>query len=60
MTISEKEKLVKTWPFPYPEYQALLAWSRDQQLKRPGCTEENKREIEAEYEQKLNRMCPER
>jgi hypothetical protein len=60
MTAAGKEKIVQTWPFPYPQYLELLIWSRDQRLNSPACTEEDKREIEAEYEQKLNRMFAER
>jgi len=59
MTTAEKEKIVEGWPHPYPEYLALLGWSRDEQLKKPTNTEEDKRKIEAEYEQKLNRMMAE-
>jgi hypothetical protein len=59
MTTAEKEKIVHSWPFPFPEYLELLGWSRDEKLKSPGRTEDEKRNIEAEYEEKLNRMLGE-
>jgi len=55
-TTADKEKIVETLPFPYPEYLEVLARSRDQRLNSPACTQEDKREIEAEYERKLDRI----
>ena len=60
MTTADKEQIVESWPFPYPEYLGMLAWSRDQRLNSPACTEEDKREIEADYERKLDRILASR
>jgi hypothetical protein len=56
MTTAQKETIVQSWPYPFPEYLALLRWTRDEKLKSAGRDEDDKRKIETDYEEKLNRM----
>jgi len=56
MTTEEKEKIVETWPYPWPEYASLLRRFRDESLKAPDRSPDERREIQGEYERELNRL----
>jgi hypothetical protein len=56
VTTAEKETIVQGWPHPFPETLEVFRRTRDDMLNTPSRTEDEKREIRAEYEAKLNRM----
>lgn len=60
MTTAEKEKIVEGWPHPFPQTLDVFKHTRDDMLKDPDRTEDEKRKIEADYEAKLDRMLAER
>jgi hypothetical protein len=59
MTTADKEKIIQTWPHPFPQTMEVYRRTRDDMLNSPGRTEDEKRQIKTEYEEKLNKMFEE-
>lgn len=55
MHTEEKEQIIEGWPYPWPEMLGIFKSSRDEALKRAE-SEDEKRQILVDYEQKVDRM----
>jgi hypothetical protein len=58
-SIAEKEKLVGSWDYPWPEMLSLYQQFRDSRLNKAEDDSE-RNAIQAEYEQRVNRMITKR
>ena len=53
MTTQEKEGIIESWPFPWPDLLHVLKTTRDESLKTAE-DEADKQRIVARYEQHVN------
>jgi hypothetical protein len=56
MSIEQKEAIIRGWDFPWPEFLGILLAGKDEHLKSPDVTEEEKLEAERVYELEVDRL----
>jgi hypothetical protein len=56
MTRQEKEAIIDSWPYPFPEYMSLLQESRSTKINAPDADEDEVARYHKEYDNALDRV----
>jgi hypothetical protein len=55
LILEEKEQIIASWRFPFPDYLNIIKISRNDRLALAQ-SDEKRNELHAEYEDKVNRL----